>query len=141
MQLIPASGHPSPEYYCLCTGSTPHLWSLLGLPFVICPCWSTIGWPGGTEGLVGSVLRISPSTDSTGVSIAIEWDEFEFDHRALVSLERLGVQVLGNHWTAGGNCCAVNPSATDSQLVNLLCDGLARPTEVSSLIRGNLRRD
>ena len=54
-----------------------------------------IGWPGGTEGLVGSVLRISPSTGSTGVSIAIEWGECEFDHRALVSLERLGVQVLG----------------------------------------------
>ena len=77
----PASGHPSPEYCCLYTGSTPHLWSL--------------GWPGGTEGLVGSVLRISPSTDSTGVSIAIEWDECEFDHSALVSLERLGFQVLG----------------------------------------------
>ena len=39
------------------------------------------------------------------VSIAIEWDECKFDHRALVSLEylntntntfkRLGVQVLG----------------------------------------------
>ena len=42
-----------------------------------------------------SVLRINPSTDSTGVSIAIEWDECEFDHRALVPLERLGVQVLG----------------------------------------------
>ena len=42
-----------------------------------------LGWPGGTEGLVESVLRISPSTDSTGVSIAIEWDECEFDHRAL----------------------------------------------------------
>ena len=67
----------------------------MGLPFVNCPCWSIIGWPGGTEGLVGSVLRISPSTGSTGVSIAIEWDECEFDHRALVSLERLGVQVLG----------------------------------------------
>ena len=23
MQLIPASGHPSPEYCCMCTGSTP----------------------------------------------------------------------------------------------------------------------
>ena len=91
----PASGHPSPEYCCLCTGSTPHLWSLLGLPFINFPCWSTLGWPGGTEGLVESVLRISPSTGSTGVSIAIEWDECEFDHRALVSLERLGVQVLG----------------------------------------------
>ena len=91
MQLIPASGHPSPEYCCLCTGSTPHLWSLLGLPFVNGPCWSTIGWPGGTEGLVESVLRISPSTDSS----AIEWDKCEFYHRALVSLERLGVQVLG----------------------------------------------
>ena len=29
---------------------------------------ATLGWPGGTEGLVESVLRISPSTDSTGVS-------------------------------------------------------------------------
>ena len=95
MQLDPANGHPNPEYCCLYTGSTPHLWSLLGLPFVNFPCWSTIGWPGGTEGLVGSVLRISPSTGSTGVSIAIEWDEYEFDRRALVSLERLGVQVLG----------------------------------------------
>ena len=38
---------------------------------------------------------ISPSTGSSGVSIAIEWDECEFDHRALVSLERLDVQVLG----------------------------------------------
>ena len=56
---------------------------------------ATLGWPGGTEGLVESVLRISPSTDSTGVSIAIERDECEFDHRALVSQERLGVQVLG----------------------------------------------
>ena len=28
----------------------------------------------------------------------------------------------------------MNPSATDSQLVNLLSDGLARPTEVSSSI-------
>ena len=42
-----------------------------------------------------SVLRISPSTGSNGVSIAIEWDECAFIHGALVSLERLGVQVLG----------------------------------------------
>ena len=72
MQLIPASGHPNPEYCCLCTGSAPHLWSLLGLK---------VYW--------------NQSTGSNGVSIAIEWDECEFDHRALVSLERLGVQVLG----------------------------------------------
>ena len=45
--------------------------------------------------LLESVLRISPSTGTSRVSIAIEWDECEFDHRALVSLERLGVQVLG----------------------------------------------
>ena len=128
MQLIPASGHPSPEYCCLCTGSTPHLWSLLGLPFVNCPCWSTIGWPGGTEGLVESVSRMSPSTDSSGVSIAIEWDECEFDHRMT------RCPSTWSHWTAGGDCCPVNPSATDSQLVNLLCDGLARPTRVSSSI-------
>ena len=94
MQFIPASGHPNPEYCCLCTGSTPHLWSLLGLPCLNCPCWSTIGWPGGTEGLVESVLRISPSAASSGVSIAIEWDECEFDHKALVSLERLDSKYL-----------------------------------------------
>ena len=41
-----------------------------------------------------AVLRISPSIGSNGIPIAIEWDECAFDHRALVSLERLGVQVL-----------------------------------------------
>ena len=67
----------------------------IGTPLRKLSLLATLGWPGGTEGLVESVLRISPSTDSTGVSIAIEWDESEFDHRALVSQERLGVQVLG----------------------------------------------
>ena len=67
----------------------------IGTPLRKLSLLATLGWPGGTEGLVESVLRISPSTDSTGVSIAIEWDECEIDHRALVSLERLGVQVLG----------------------------------------------
>ena len=46
-----------------------------------------------------SVSRIYPSTESSGVSIAIaKWDKCEFDHianRALVYLKRLGVQVLG----------------------------------------------
>ena len=64
----------------------------IGTPLRKLSLLATLGWP---EGLVESVLRISPSTDSTGVSIAIEWDECEFDHRALVSQERLGVQVLG----------------------------------------------
>ena len=67
----------------------------IGTPLRKLSLLATPGWPGGTEGLVESVLRISPSTDSTGVSIAIEWDECEFDHRALVCQERLGVQVLG----------------------------------------------
>ena len=67
----------------------------IGTPLRKLSLLATLGWPGGTEGLVESVLRISPSTDSTGVSIAIEWDECKFDHRALVSQERLGVQVLG----------------------------------------------
>ena len=93
MQLIPESGHPNPEYCCLYIGSAPHLWSPLGVPFLNCPCWSTIGWPAGTECLLGSVWRISPSTGSNGVSIAIEWDECIFAHRALVSLGKLGVQV------------------------------------------------
>ena len=66
----------------------------IGTPLRKLSLLATLGWPGGTEGLVESVLRISLSTDSTGVSIAIEWEECEFDHRALVSLER-GVQVLG----------------------------------------------
>ena len=86
MQLIPASGHPTLST-AVCVQVVFHILN--------CPCWSTIGWPGGTEGLLESVLRIYPSTGSSGVSIAIEWDECEFDHRALASLERLGVKVLG----------------------------------------------
>ena len=87
----------------------------IGTPLLNCPCWSTIGWPGGTEGLVESVLRISPSTGSSGVSIAIEWDEWAFDHRALVSLERLGVQVLGATGQQVVTAVPWIPPLTDSQ--------------------------
>ena len=36
-------------------------------------------------------------------------------------------------YTAGGNCCIVNPSAKESKLVTILSDDLARPAIVSSL--------
>ena len=44
----------------------------IGTPLQKLSLLATLGWPGGTEGLVESVLRISPSTNSTGVSIVLK---------------------------------------------------------------------
>ena len=39
-------------------------------------------------------------------------------------------------YTAGGNCCTVNPSVKESKLVTILSDDLARPASVQRKIIG-----